>query len=399
MTSEATAVVAAQPLAVVRHIARSEHTIDVLSYDPGTRNCGVVHVRIDLQAKQLCILHAALLDLLNPQQSLCLRTAQRQQPQESRVRKPTVVEPYSYCWPRAEQSDDNQFVWRARHIAALAVATSLDEQQKPNFPELVALLPHTLNAVGWLRGTDLNHVVIEVQDPQNAKMRSLAHSLQTYYETYNIAQRSDGDCIQIHYLSARLKLSAGVLDAIDMALHFVPDSERSSGIGTLRGNIVDLTQPETSSPPAQTKTQPPLLSSVVNRENHARRKTSAKLVFEALQDRFGCAAPFLAWVERQRATKHNVLDALLQCWAWCLEQGYGFDDALLRDTRRRQQRAKAIVRRQAAKRKVPTDSDADVSVSVPQNVSAQTTDGPSAVPTPKRRRVTLSRAVVHVELD
>ena len=387
-----------QHVDVVRYVERSDATVDMLSFDPGTRNCGVVHVRVDRQTCQCCILHAALLDLLNPAVSLSLAAARRAAAatETERRRKPGTVEPFHFSWPRTDVLQ--AFFWTEQHRAALQKAQHLEERQESNFAELIALVPHTLHAVDWLSGNDtLSQVLIEVQDPQNAKMRSLAHAIQTYYETHNMLQRSLTVPLEIHFVSSRLKLSDADLQALDSALRFVPDPLVSEAMGA---NVVDLTQPHSAKDVVivGTTDDNDSLTAVVDRQNHGKRKTSAKLIFDALVRRYSSRPPFLQWVERQRSTKHNVLDALLQCWSWCLDQGVGFDSALLRDTRKQRQRNNAAARRKAQKRSAAsTTPPAEVSVS-PQRGEPRA-ELPTIQPAPKRRRVTLSRAVVQVELD
>ena len=293
---------------------KSSFCVDLLSFDPGIVNCGAVHVRVDTKNRRFCVLHAALLNMRDPHRSLRRETPQESAQRHARQRKPTHVEPYAAQWPQLDftSTSTEQHRRKLSHFDALADV---------KFEHEMALLPFALCAAPWLDGSDaqLDAVLVEVQDPQNPKMRALGHSVQTFYENVNARVRGANEQIRVQYVSSRLKLSDAVLGVLANELRF--SSEQSAA-------------PLSES-----------LAAVVSRRSHAAKKSSAVQVFKA----FDAAAPsthsFFVWARAQRNTKHNIFDALLQALSWMMQEAVGFDAALLNGRRRSLQSKRAKERR------------------------------------------------------
>lgn len=298
--------------------AKTKDCVDLLSFDPGIVNCGVVHLRVDKQRKRFCVLHAALLNIKAPYQSL-RRESVAESAQKSRSnprkKKPDHVEPYAATWPRITFDT----LRTAQHDKKLADFAALCDVK---FEHEMALLPFALCATQWLDGSDpdLDAVLVEVQDPQNPKMRALGHSVQTFYEGVNARKRdAQPSQLRVQYVSSRLKLSDAVLGVLASELRFSEDQA-----------VAPLSES---------------LASVVSRRSHAAKKSSAVQVFKAFDEAAPAEHSFFVWARAQRNTKHNIFDALLQALSWMMQEAIGFDAGVLNGRRRELQKHRAQQKR------------------------------------------------------
>lgn len=305
---------------------KTDNCIDLLSFDPGIVNGGVVHLRVDKLNKRFCVLHTALLNIRDPFVALSTESIAAKQARGKRSQKPIHVEPFSGdAWPMLD------FVARqsVNHVAKLAEFNSHEE---PKFEHQMALLPFALHSADWLDGSDenLDAVLVEVQDPQNPKMRALGHSVQTFYE--NVNARGRAKMLRVEYVSSRLKLSEAVLGVLADNLRFEANEAQAS---LLQQNLSEL----------------------VSTRSHAAKKSSAVQVFKA----FDSAAPadncFFAWARGQRNTKHNIFDALLQALSWLLQEAIGFESGLLNGRRQTLQKQRAKKRRMEEKQSTNSNSE------------------------------------------
>lgn len=293
---------------------KNAHCIDFLSFDPGYVNAGVCHLRFDTVAKKFCIVHAALIDVLKPNECFT-----RKQQKNKRARFTERVQPFCQFYPSFEKID-YQFDVTETHRARVAaiVAKKTDQDAKSDevlFADYVALLPFTLQSVSWLNGSEpIDQVLLEVQDPNNPKMRSVAHSIQSFYETKNATQ--DRKQVPIEFVSSRLKLSTAVLTTLADQLMF------ESGKPATEQSLVAL----------------------VDSTSQPTRKQSAVRIFDALASAATSQHQFFKWYSEQRSTKHNIIDSILQCLSYCLEKDIGFEPGLLNGKRKAaaSQRAKEL---------------------------------------------------------
>lgn len=330
--------------------------VDILSYDPGLVNAGVVHLRVDRRQKKFCVLHTVLLSLKDPVDCFLLEkdrhgrgevdSEEREEEEEtkkksrSKKKKAERVEPYSYLWPELD------FGVRRGCGEEREGADSVELR----FEDTIALLPRALLTVDWLTDKELDYVLIEVQDPRNPQMRALGHSIQTFYTTLNLLEQKE---TKVQFVSSRLKLSPAVLIALGGCLSFgfqkSSEEEESDGEdGREEGEEGGEMGEE--------------MRLVVDTHSHAAKKSSAIQVFKVLGkyansrekkgrqkekgQTEGQKHRFFEWVDSQRATKHNILDSLLQALSFCLQEGIGFDASLLKTARKRKSTTAAAKKKQ-----------------------------------------------------
>lgn len=309
--------------------AASKDTVDLLSFDPGLVNAGVVHLRVDAVKRQFCVLHAALINVRNPFRSFSLESVSS----NSRSRKPEHVEPYCSTWPDVDFAP----LQSRAHLDRLAEIVQATAKDDLKFEDQVAMMSFALQSVDWLNGSDpnLSYVLVEVQDPVNAKMRSVGHSVQTFYESLNArlahqsaaeAQRADAlDLVdtrqlRVRYVSSRLKLSDAVLSVLGDTLRFGATNDNDALGDKLRATI--------------------------STRSHAAKKSSAVQVFKVLAEQAPDDHPFFGWLSKQRSTKHNILDALLQALSFLMQESIGFESGVLNGMRKDLQRQRAKQRRE-----------------------------------------------------
>lgn len=294
--------------------AKNPNCVDFLSFDPGYVNAGVCHLRVDKIARKFCVVHAALIDVLKPND--CFTRAQQK---TKRARFTERVQPFCQLYPSSDEIDyyfalDDTYRQRVAAVVAKKANSDHDSVDDVLFAEYVALLPFTLQSVSWLNGTEpIDQVLLEIQDHINTKMRCVAHAIQSFYETKNATTVKQ---VPVEFVSARLKLSTAVLSTLADQLLFEngkPMSEQS-------------------------------LVALVDATSHATRKQSAVRIFDALSSAAPMQHLFFKWYATQRATKHNIIDSILQCLSYCLEKDIGFEPGILNGKRKQaaSQRAKEL---------------------------------------------------------
>jgi hypothetical protein len=304
--------------------AKTTDCIDLLSFDPGTVNLAVTHLRVDKRQYRFCILHAALIDISQPRDCFAYP-----QPMNGRARKPERVEPYTcrYPQPLVHGVDKPVLPLSAAHNTVLC---------NPE-PPVLSAMPWALNCVPWIANVDaLDYVLIEAQDPNSAAMRAVQHSIQAYFETRNAVRGATAPLIQ--FVNARLKLSDALVGTLGTHMRFLDD-------GRVDESLVN--------DDAQGNGNADILA-LLDRANHDANKRSTNRLWDWLRRErdFGTQEHrFLAWMERQRAERHNILDSLLQAFAFCLDNGIGCaDEHRLDHVRKERQSALAKERRRQKKR-------------------------------------------------
>lgn len=325
-----------------RPFAKTNPCIDVVSFDVGTVNLGIVRVRYDTAAHRCCLVHAMVLDMYEPRRSLDVDTEFRAGAQSVRTRKPRHIEPFDGDhWPDPPPEVPALPRVHQEHHAHLLDAARR-EREAPKRKQRAAvlwelqfqLLPLALDHVPWLQDDAVDRVLVEQQQYDNTVMRCVSYAIVSYYATRRsarllaeapsaVASAVSTEC-QLQIFPSTNKLSKAYINALGCTCHVQTLAEpltvsllhmvrpAAQPIGGAQDND-DTDSDETTSEAVGTN----LHDLLVSHKSHAHKKASATRVLVKLFDAH--THPFGHWLESQRQAKHNVCDALLQALAWILQ--------------------------------------------------------------------------------
>lgn len=344
----------------------NENSIDIVSYDIGTKNMGVARIRYDFATHKLCILNAMLLNIYHPFQML--NENDKDADTEFRVDAYYANKPIQQTLQTGNHEfSQKQFLSRKRaRITQLPAQTlqfltdthpqntakrrrtklnqpTISKALEKNWALLGAQLTYSIDAHKWMSDIcDIDFILLEQQDRTNVQTRAIMLSLVTFYETKRLQA------------SNRVRTatnSAAATPLWDLCpLIKVCSSSNKLGHLITRAMRTQWTVTSSSSEYFMTPVQirallkkhfKPPASDVADTSDYSKRKISSKdeVTYFFCQDvinRARTLSPlaekcpenvieqiarqpvnaYAHWIVNQLGEKNNVTDAILQTFAW-----------------------------------------------------------------------------------